>query len=486
MKIALLLPDGVGIRNFVLSRFVREVASAHDLSILHVVPDELLPTYQQGLDATVQWQPLIPYTETPASQFARHTLAYAHVAWADTKAMRFSQRMTVDRSGWRVRWLHRAARGAAALLASPAGIRFAARAHGAVVARSAAVAHYRRVLAQLRPDIVFCTHQRPPIMIPAVAAARELGVPTATFIFSWDNLVGKGRIPAPFDHFLVWSAHMRDELRRFYPDVGADRVHIVGTPQFDFYADPELVWPRERFFAHINADPSRPLICYSGGDAGNSPEDPDHLRILLEHIRAGRIRRDAQVLLRPAPVDSGERFEHVRRAFPELISCQPEWMWTGRHKWDQVLPLPADAAFLTNLTRHADLNVNLASTMTLDFAIHDKPVVNVAFDVSESPRFPPSLWEHHYGFEHYQAVIALGAARFARSAEQFAEQINAYLADPSTDREGRRRLVELQLGRRPGESTAAIIAALERIATPPQPPRAVAGAPAIAAVPPSP
>ena len=43
--------------------------------------------------------------------------------------------------------------------------------------------------------------------------------------------------------------------------------------------------------------------------------------------------------------------------------------------------------FLANLTHHADLNVNLASTMTLDFAIHDKPVVNVAFD----PLPPPPL-----------------------------------------------------------------------------------------------
>ena len=36
-------------------------------------------------------------------------------------------------------------------------------------------------------------------------------------------------------------------------------------------------------------------------------------------------------------------------------------------------------------THHADLNINLGSTMTLDFGLHDRPVVNVAFDVADPP-----------------------------------------------------------------------------------------------------
>ena len=46
-------------------------------------------------------------------------------------------------------------------------------------------------------------------------AAKSLGIPTATFIFSWDNLSSKGRIAAPFDYYLVWSEHMGDEWGSF-------------------------------------------------------------------------------------------------------------------------------------------------------------------------------------------------------------------------------------------------------------------------------
>ena len=87
---------------------------------------------------------------------------------------------------------------------------------------------YREIFNRIRPAVLFCSHQRPTTVLPAVLAARSLGIPTATFIFSWDNLSSKGRIAAPFDHYLVWSDHMRQELLQFYPHVPHENVHIVG------------------------------------------------------------------------------------------------------------------------------------------------------------------------------------------------------------------------------------------------------------------
>src|SRR5690606_8761137 len=110
-----------------------------------------------------------------------------------------------------------------------------------------------------------------------------------------------------------------------------------------------------------------------------------------------------------------------------------------------------------------DLNINLASTMTLDFAIHDKPVVNVAFDVADPPPFGVPLWEYFYRFEHYRPVVELGAARFARSPEELAEHVNAYLQDSALDHEARRRLVELQVGIPIGQSSRRIVQVLECI-----------------------
>jgi hypothetical protein len=300
-------------------------------------------------------------------------------------------------------------------------------------------------------------------VLPAVLAARSLGIPTATFIFSWDNLSSKGRIAAPFDHYLVWSPLMRDELLRYYPDVPADRVHIVGTPQFDPYVDERLTLTRREFFAQIGADASRPLICFSGGDTGNCPEDQHHVRILMELIRSGQIAGRPQVLLRPSPVDEGRRYDDVRRDYLELLYSPPRWIHTDPGNWAQVFPDAEDVALLANLTRHADLNVNFGSTMALDFGLHDKPVVVPVIDVTRPFVHGLPLFDFCMQFEHYRPVETLHAARFARTRDEFASMINAYLADPSLDRDGRRTLAELQVLKPLGQSSARIIAVLEQL-----------------------
>jgi len=260
---------------------------------------------------------------------------------------------------------------------------------------------------------------------------------------------------------------MASELRQYYPDIAEDRIHVVGTPQFEPYANRELLWTREEFFKCIGADPARKLICYSGGDKGTCPEDQEHVRVLMELIRSGQITNNPQVIVRPVPSDNGERYQAVRKAFPELIYAQPQWVHSNPGDWAQVIPLPEDVQFLANLTHHVDLNINLGSTMTLDFGIHDKPVVNIAFDVAEPPIFGMPVWDYYYFFEHFRPVVELRASRPARSRTELAEFVNQYIENPSQDREGRKRLADMQVGVPLGKSCARIFETLQGIAKPP-------------------
>jgi hypothetical protein len=461
MKLLLLIPDGVGARNFLLGSFFKQASASCELSVLSVIAEDKLDVYRNG--NKVNWLPLTTERDRLLALALRQSLYYAQMHWADTQAMRYL-RQTPVRGSWRAQAFTRATRWLGWCAASARGIQLLDQWHCLALGRLPLVEHYRRLLLELQPAIVFCSHQRPSVVAPPVLAAKSLGIPTATFIFSWDNLTSKGRIAAPFDHYLVWSELMRRELLRYYPETAPERVHIVGTPQFDPYADERLLWPRAEFFRRSGADPARPLLCYSGGDAGTCPEDPQHLAILLDLIRSGRIAGHPQVLLRPMPVDDGRRYEQVRAQYPELLFHQPAWLHVVPGDWTRVLPLAEDMEFLANLTYHADLNVNLASTMTLDFALRDKPVVNVAFDVADPPLFGKPLWDYYYQFEHYRPVVELGAARFARSAAELATHVNAYLAHPALDREGRRKLVELEVSLPLGAAGRRVLAALAAIA----------------------
>jgi hypothetical protein len=463
MRTVLLIPDGVGVRNFVVGRFLRELTTAGPAFAFHIVPDEFLSLFQDGLNGGVEWRRLIDFRQSRLALALQYSLGYAQMYWADTQSMR-RIRSLPPHGSWQNKVLTHATRTVGRISAAPGRMRLLERWNCSEVAKARETEYYREEFRRIRPSIVFSSNQRPSAVLPAILAAREMGIPTAAFIFSWDNLSSKGRISAPFDHYLCWSEHMRQELFRYYPDVTRDRAHIVGTPQFEPYAGCEQLWPRQQFFARIGADPSRRLICYSGGDPGTCPEDQEHVRVLMESIRSGRIVGNPQVIVRPTPVEDGKRYEKVRKQFPELIYRHPEWVHTAKGDWSRVVPLPRDVEFLANLTHHCDLNVNLGSTMTLDFGIHDKPVVNIAFDVADPPIFGKPVWDYYYQFEHYRPVVELGAARFARSPEQLAEHVNAYLADPSLDREGRRKLAEMQVGVPVGESCRRVVDVLRGIA----------------------
>ena len=81
------------------------------------------------------------------------------------------------------------------------------------------------------PAMVFCTNQRVSSAVAPILAAQDLGIPTATFIFSWDNLP-KGTKIVDTDYYFVWSEHMKNELTYYYPYVNENQIIVTGTPQF--------------------------------------------------------------------------------------------------------------------------------------------------------------------------------------------------------------------------------------------------------------
>ena len=59
----------------------------------------------------------------------------------------------------------------------------------------------KEMLQKEKPDILFCASQRSVTSISPLTAAQDLGIPTASYIFSWDN-VPKATTVVTSDHYL--------------------------------------------------------------------------------------------------------------------------------------------------------------------------------------------------------------------------------------------------------------------------------------------
>jgi hypothetical protein len=94
----------------------------------------------------------------------------------------------------------------------------------------------------------------------------------------------------------------------------------------------------------------------------------------------------------------------------------------------------------------------VASTIGVEAAIFDTPVVDVAFD-GESPVEPAKSVRRYYRFTHYANVMKRGAQRIAETPDALVGHVASYLLDPSLDREGRRLVVQDQVQFTDGKSS---------------------------------
>jgi hypothetical protein len=268
---------------------------------------------------------------------------------------------------------------------------------------------YVALFRDLAPALVFNgSHVHSRNAIQAVQAAQWLGIPTAAFVFSWDNLTSQGRIMPPYDHYLVWNERIRTQLLDIYPSIRPDQVSVTGTPQFDFHFRDEFHWSRDEFCRRVGADPARPIVLYSTGMANHMPGEPRIVEDIAAMLREmpGRVR--PQLMVRVYPKDLTGRFDAVRRSCPDVLF--PAIPWDA--EW--LTPAAEDSYLLTNMLCHSAVGINVASTVSLELCMFGKPVINVAYNPEGTPRALVD-YARYYRFDHYRPVVESGAVMLAAS-----------------------------------------------------------------------
>src|SRR5437764_12744265 len=97
MNTLLLIPDGIGVRNFVLGTFLTELRRRSQATILHDLPAGLAEREEirGGAPPDVEWRALPPYKADLGAFELRQALATSHLYWCNTIGMRC--RLVVNR-----------------------------------------------------------------------------------------------------------------------------------------------------------------------------------------------------------------------------------------------------------------------------------------------------------------------------------------------------------------------------------------------------
>ncbi len=321
------------------------------------------------------------------------------------------------------------------------------------------LAPMREQLERMAPTMVWSTFCVTPLEFPYYLAARDLGIPIVTSILSFDNLTSRSVIP-PYDHYFVWHEGMRAQLLRLYPDTPRDHVTVTGTPQFDFHRDPAYRRPRTETLAALGVPADARYVLYAASFVGLAPDEPELVRRIAALMQRTPALRNLWLVVRIHPLETRERWRPVTDVFPNVV-VQTAWETPpDRDGW--TLATPADQARLVSALAHADMCVNVASTMTLDAALLDRPVIGI--DFSTEPRAPRAIMYEEYGVEHYRPLVERGGLRVATSWNELASLMESAVTDPGRDRMQRAQMVEYECGRADGCAADRLTAALLRAA----------------------
>ena len=298
------------------------------------------------------------------------------------------------------------------------------------------------LIAQYRPDLIFATTIYAVDDVRLLRAAKRYGIPTLGMTKSWDNLTSKDAIFVPPDRLIVHNDVVKEEAITLhgYP---ADSISVVGVPQFDWYVDPEFPESKHELYARLKLDEGKKLVTYSAIGLWLVPHERENIA-MMDRIVREKLDMPAQLLVRMPPAYPDEKAA-LEKMFPHVIIDEP-----GSPVRDTSNTWKADWKFTTDDVRelsatlkYSDVIVNCGSTMILDAACFDTPVIGLAFggDLPETNwKFEKSIFAR----DHLHKVLKTGGLRLARSEQELVDALNAYLKDRSLDREGRKRIVAEQ------------------------------------------
>lgn len=283
------------------------------------------------------------------------------------------------------------------------------------------------------PALVFTTDIQNEHDVALTRDAKRFSVPVTGMVRSWDNLTSRALREIP-EKILVHNEIIKQEAF-LYHNISPESVVSVGIPKYDAYKNGPTM-KREAFLKMIGADPSKKLIVYVPicdfriSESRGNDVDKNTLALLAAF--------DATIVVRFAPT-TPTNLEGFKKP-AHMIFDYPGYVFQEKVTGDREIS-PKDDERLVNLFSYCDCAVVSPSTMVIDAAFFDVPIVMVNF-FPRTPAKNERIFE--YEVEHIQPILASGGVRVAKNKDEFLSYVGEYLEDPSKDAEGRKRIVQEQ------------------------------------------
>ena len=284
---------------------------------------------------------------------------------------------------------------------------------------------FAALFERYRPDLVFTPHLYGWFDTMLIGEAKRCRVKTLGMPAGWDHL-DKFFLPLHADRLLVPSEQVRRmalEYQAYLPE----QITTVGFPYFDFVTRKDYLCDRKEVLARLGFPLEARFVLYVSGSS-YCPDEPDIIEKILEWADQGKLgERDVQLVIRPYQGGRKQDKQFDMEKF-NRFEKHPRVVFYRQEFWGDM----ERTEYFLNILAHADIVLGIYTTMLIEAAALDRPLVAPAFDGYHHRPYHRSI-RRFEEFDHFREVRASGAVRTARSFDDLRAILKRYLDDPAAD-----------------------------------------------------
>lgn len=267
------------------------------------------------------------------------------------------------------------------------------------------------LLRARRPDLAVFTPllDGDPSTHDYLKTAKELGIPTALCVASWDNLSSKGIVQQTPDLVILWNDVQKDEAVGMH-GIPPERIRVVGAHLFDHWFEMEPSCSREEFCRRRGLDPAQPFVLYVCSSGFIAQNEVPFVESWATRVRnADPPLRDVGILVRPHAAAS----KHWRDADLSHLGNIAVWPPLGEGPVEDE----AKQHYFDSL-HHCAAVVGINTSALLEGGILGKPVLSV---------LAPEYRETQLGTVHFHYLAEGGLLTLAPDLDEHVRQLGAAL-----------------------------------------------------------
>jgi hypothetical protein len=431
-SIAVILPRGESIRNFVYSGIIDELRNNFIVILISVKPNQEIWEMLEGKSDELVELKNSRFSYLFRLLFEIYDMAHNRFMWSEAAKVRWHMRDTESKTVFS-KLTRSIKKLLARAMANQRSLEVLEKLDIFFGEKEKCVKPWINFFKERHPDLVFNTsHSHARNAFPCVYAAHKLKLKTCTFLFSWDNLTSQGRVVPRYDYYLSWNNKIKEDFHRIYPHIKKERVIVTGTPQFVGHYQDENYLTQDELKKQLGISPAEEYFLYSSGMSHHMPFEPYVVSRIADIIK--KIGPKYRLVVRTYAKDRHDVFDKLKAERKDIIIPDVEW-----EKKYQT-PLMTDQVFFTSLLKHCVGGINVASTVSLELCMFDKPAINVGYN-PPGKDIAPYNYTRFYSFDHYKPIVDSGAVQVAMNEQEMELLLKEAIHEPAKFSRERKNLI---------------------------------------------